>query len=129
MLDHIGIGASDFEASRAFYEAALAPLGIALVMEVTPEQSGGYHGLGLGKAGKPFFLAMAVRRALAAISLSPRMRGPRSMPSTPPRWRRAGATMADRGCGLGTTRTIMARSCSIPTGPMSKRSATERSES
>ena len=55
MLDHIGIGASDFEASRAFYEAALAPLGIALVMEVTPEQSGGYHGLGYGKARKPDF--------------------------------------------------------------------------
>lgn len=55
MLDHIGIAASDFAASRRFYEAALAPLGIGLVMEVTPEQSGGYHGLGLGKDGKPFF--------------------------------------------------------------------------
>jgi len=55
MIDHMGIGASDFEASRAFYEAALAPLGVKLVMEVTPEQSGGYHGLGLGRNGKPFF--------------------------------------------------------------------------
>lgn len=55
MIDHMGIGASDFDASRAFYEAALAPLGIGLEMEVTPEQSGGYHGLGFGKAGKPFF--------------------------------------------------------------------------
>lgn len=55
MIDHMGIGASDFETSRAFYEAALAPLGVKLVMEVTPEQSGGYHGLGLGRNGKPFF--------------------------------------------------------------------------
>lgn len=55
MLDHIGISASDFEASRHFYEAALAPLGISLVMEVTPEQSGSYHGLGMGKGSKPFF--------------------------------------------------------------------------
>ncbi|MBO9712026.1 VOC family protein [Sphingomonas sp.] len=55
MLDHIGIAASDFDASRRFYEAALAPLGIGLVMEVTPEESGGYHGLGLGKGVKPFF--------------------------------------------------------------------------
>ena len=54
-LDHIGIAAADFEASRRFYEAALAPLGITLVMEVTPEESGGYHGLGLGRDGKPFF--------------------------------------------------------------------------
>ena len=55
MLDHIGIGASDFAASRAFYEAALTPLGITLVMEVKPGQTGGYHGLGLGKGAKPFF--------------------------------------------------------------------------
>ena len=55
MIDHMGIGASDFEASRTFYEAALTPLGVKLVMEVTPEQSGGYHGLGLGSNGKPFF--------------------------------------------------------------------------
>ncbi len=55
MLDHIGIGASDFSASQRFYEAALAPLGIAPMMEVTPEESGGYHGLGLGRDGKPFF--------------------------------------------------------------------------
>lgn len=55
MLDHIGIAAGDFQASRRFYEAALAPLGIGLVMEVTPEQTGGYHGLGMGKGNKPFF--------------------------------------------------------------------------
>ena len=55
MIDHIGIGAGDFEASRRFYLAALAPLGIGVMMEVTPEDSGGYHGLGLGKDGKPFF--------------------------------------------------------------------------
>jgi len=55
MIDHIGIAASDFAASRRLYEAALAPLGIGLMMEVTPEQTGGYHGLGLGKNGKPFF--------------------------------------------------------------------------
>ena len=28
MIDHLGIGATDFAASRRFYEAALAPLGI-----------------------------------------------------------------------------------------------------
>ena len=55
MIDHIGIGAGDFEASRRFYLAALAPLGIGMMMEVTPEESGGYHGLGLGRDGKPFF--------------------------------------------------------------------------
>mgnify|MGYP000398043866 CR=1 FL=1 len=55
MIDHIGIGASDFEASQRFYDAALSALGIGMMMEVTPEQSGGYHGVGYGAEGKPFF--------------------------------------------------------------------------
>ena len=29
MLDHVGIEVSDYERSKAFYEAALAPLGIS----------------------------------------------------------------------------------------------------
>lgn len=55
MIDHIGIGVRDFGASRRFYDAALAPLGISVIMEVTPEQTGGYHGLGYGAGEHPFF--------------------------------------------------------------------------
>ena len=55
MIDHMGIGASDFAASRRFYDAALAPLAMGMVMEVTPEESGGYHGVGYGRNGKPIF--------------------------------------------------------------------------
>jgi catechol 2,3-dioxygenase-like lactoylglutathione lyase family enzyme len=55
MIDHLGVGAEDFEASRRFYDAALAPLGLSLMMEATPEQTGGYHGIGYGRDGKPFF--------------------------------------------------------------------------
>jgi len=55
MIDHMGIGCSDFDASRRFYEAALAPLGMVKVMQVTPEMTGGYHGIGMGSAGKPVF--------------------------------------------------------------------------
>lgn len=55
MIDHLGIAPADLAVSRRFYEAALAPLGIAQLMEVTPEESGGYHGVGLGKNGMPFF--------------------------------------------------------------------------
>ena len=56
MIDHIGYPVSDFAKSRAFYEAALAPLGITVVMEVTEEMTGG-HGahLGMGRDGNPFF--------------------------------------------------------------------------
>jgi catechol 2,3-dioxygenase-like lactoylglutathione lyase family enzyme len=55
MIDHMGISARDFEASRQFYDAALAPLGVVKVMEVTPEESGGYHAIGYGMEGKPSF--------------------------------------------------------------------------
>jgi len=56
MLDHIGFPVSDLPRSRAFYTAALTPLGLTLLMEVTSEQTGG-HGahLGFGADGKPFF--------------------------------------------------------------------------
>ena len=55
MLDHIGIPVSDYATSKSFYERALAPLGIALVMEVTPEQTGDDYACGFGAQGKPFF--------------------------------------------------------------------------
>ena len=55
MLDHMGFGVSDYARSRAFYEQALAPLGITVVMEVTPEQAGGHAAAGFGTERKPFF--------------------------------------------------------------------------
>src|SRR5208283_2966374 len=55
MLDHIGFVVTDFERSKPFYQAALQPLGLGLVMEVTAEQTGGDAHAGFGAAGKPFF--------------------------------------------------------------------------
>jgi catechol 2,3-dioxygenase-like lactoylglutathione lyase family enzyme len=40
-LDHVGPDVSDYEASRAFYDKALAPLGMGLMMEPI-ERVGGY---------------------------------------------------------------------------------------
>ena len=54
-LDHIGFPVSDFARSKAFYAAALAPLGIGVVMEVTVEQTGAGGHAGFGAVGKPFF--------------------------------------------------------------------------
>ena len=55
-IDHLNIGVSDTERSRAFYEQALAPLGIVLTMSVPPEKAeacgqqakagGNVHGFG-----------------------------------------------------------------------------------
>jgi catechol 2,3-dioxygenase-like lactoylglutathione lyase family enzyme len=55
MLDHIGIAVADFARSKGFYEAALKPLGLTLVMEVTAAETGSDAHAGFGAAGKPFF--------------------------------------------------------------------------
>lgn len=66
MIDHMGISPAEIEDARQFYDAALKPLGIVKVMEVTPEQTGGYHGIGYGTSRKPFFwLSSDSRRASA----------------------------------------------------------------
>jgi catechol 2,3-dioxygenase-like lactoylglutathione lyase family enzyme len=46
---------SDFARAKTFYAAVVAPLGIALVMEVSPEQNGGVAAAGFGRTGKPDF--------------------------------------------------------------------------
>lgn len=48
MFDHIGIGVTDYAASKNFFLKALAPLGVGIVMD-------GEHGLGIGPKGKPAF--------------------------------------------------------------------------
>lgn len=64
MIDHLGFNVADLERSRAFYDAALAPLQIAVVMAVDASQTPTGKGfLGYGKtadsrdiqAGKPSF--------------------------------------------------------------------------
>lgn len=55
MLDHVGFAVTDIDKSKAFYEAALAPLGIAPIMTVTPEMTGKGTAIGFGKDAKSFF--------------------------------------------------------------------------
>ena len=55
MIDHLGFAVRDVEKAKAFYLAALKPLGIEMLIEVTPEQSGGEAHLGFGANRKPFF--------------------------------------------------------------------------
>ena len=55
MIDHTGVSVSDFARSKAFYTAALAPLGYRLLMDITAEMTGGYEGAGFGEPAKPDF--------------------------------------------------------------------------
>ncbi len=53
MLDHLGIEVSDYERSKAFYEAALAPLGVGLLMELGSATAG--FGEDTEHGPKPYF--------------------------------------------------------------------------
>ncbi|HEY5810701.1 MAG TPA: VOC family protein [Povalibacter sp.] len=55
MIDHTGVSVSDFARSKAFYAAALLPLGYRVMMEFTPEQTGRVHVAGFGVPPKPDF--------------------------------------------------------------------------
>ena len=56
MIDHVGFAVSDLARADAFYKAALAPLGIAEIMRVAPEQTeSGGTAIGYGKDANPFF--------------------------------------------------------------------------
>jgi catechol 2,3-dioxygenase-like lactoylglutathione lyase family enzyme len=51
MLDHVGLRINDYKLSKAFYEKALAVLGFEVIMEITPEMTGGDAHCGFGKKG------------------------------------------------------------------------------
>lgn len=55
MLDHIGLAVANMSLAKVFYQAALKPLGIGLVMEVTAAETGADAHAGFGAEGKPFF--------------------------------------------------------------------------
>jgi catechol 2,3-dioxygenase-like lactoylglutathione lyase family enzyme len=48
-VDHVGFAVADYERSKAFYQKALAPLGITLLMEF----SGAAAGFGTHDGGRP----------------------------------------------------------------------------
>ena len=85
ILDHIGVNVSDYARSKAFYEKALAPLGISVLMEFE-------KACGFGRSRKPEFWigqgAGASRSPSTSspshpcTSASPREAATRWMPST-----------------------------------------------
>jgi catechol 2,3-dioxygenase-like lactoylglutathione lyase family enzyme len=55
MIDHTGVGVSDFARSRDFYVKALAPLGYTLLAEFSAAVTGSVDVAGFGEAPKPDF--------------------------------------------------------------------------
>jgi catechol 2,3-dioxygenase-like lactoylglutathione lyase family enzyme len=58
LLDHMGFAVRDYGRSKAFYEKALAPLGLTVLLEPVAEAAG------FGEGGKPFFWIEARGRAV-----------------------------------------------------------------
>jgi catechol 2,3-dioxygenase-like lactoylglutathione lyase family enzyme len=56
MIDHLGICVADFDASKAFYDKVMAPLGASLLMMVPPEHTGGVKVGGYGRERPTFWL-------------------------------------------------------------------------
>lgn len=59
MIDHMVLPVTDVMKAKAFFDAALKPLGFGVVAEMTPEQTGDYPAYGYGASGMaepPFWL-------------------------------------------------------------------------
>lgn len=56
MIDHSGISTSDFAAAKAFYSAALAPLGSSYLFTVPAEHTGGVAVGGFGQDRPQFWI-------------------------------------------------------------------------
>ena len=54
-VDHTSLSVSDFAKAKAFYVAALKPLGVTVLMEFPKAVTGNFDIAGLGSNGKPFF--------------------------------------------------------------------------
>jgi catechol 2,3-dioxygenase-like lactoylglutathione lyase family enzyme len=53
-IDHIGVSVSDYEKSKAFYAAAMAPLRMIAIMEFSSAETGNEPVVGFGADDKPF---------------------------------------------------------------------------
>jgi catechol 2,3-dioxygenase-like lactoylglutathione lyase family enzyme len=71
IIDHLGFGVADYERSKAFYLAALKPLGIDIAMEFPAEEAGSSHkACGFGRDGKPEFWIAAGDKAGSSIHIA-----------------------------------------------------------
>jgi catechol 2,3-dioxygenase-like lactoylglutathione lyase family enzyme len=56
MIDHTGVTVSNFDASKAFYDRVLAPLGARMLIQVPLEHTGGLGAAGYGRERPTFWL-------------------------------------------------------------------------
>ena len=117
VLDHVGLAVSDLAAARAFYVAALEPLGFGVVMEFPGV-------IALGLAGQPeLWMHQGAPSAPIHIAFHAADRARVDAfhaAASPP----AEPTTARPGSGRSTTQATTARTCSTPTATTPKPCAT-----
>ena len=69
-IDHTSLSVSNFAAAKAFYAAALEPLGITVLMEFPKAVTGNVDVAGLGSNGKPFFWLADAGRTTPRVHLA-----------------------------------------------------------
>ena len=118
MFDHVVFGVSDYAASKAFFLAALEPLGVAVVLE-------GPLGIELSTDGRSS-LCLCPSDETPGICTwrSSPSTAPRSTRSIAPRSLQAAWTTVRRVFARSTTPATTPRSSSVPTGTTSKRFVT-----
>ena len=104
MFDHVSIGVADIRRAKAFYDAALKPLGSCAL-------SDGESSLGYGRDAVGLWITVAERPVAADVDsglhfcfAAPTLAASRI--STQRRWRQAARTTAGRACEPTTGRTI-----------------------
>jgi catechol 2,3-dioxygenase-like lactoylglutathione lyase family enzyme len=130
IIDHLGIGVSDYERAKAFYTEALAPLGITMIMEVGPEQTENHvHACGFAKGGKPEFWIGSDGKTSPPAHIVFVVDSREEVRAFHKAALRAGAvTTARQASDLNIIRATMAPSFSIWTATTSRPSATTRNE-
>ena len=121
ILDHVGFPVTDYARSVAFYQKALAPLGIVILKQFSLSEDGADGYAGFGRQRPQFWIgtgASLTGRLHVAFAAANRQEVEAFMRL---RWQQVGATTAPLASGRTITRTIMADLSWIRTVTISRR--------
>lgn len=76
MIDHIGLSVADYEKSKSFYSAALAPLGYQFIIEAPKEHTGGARAAHAAALFRALFDRQPAEQPRAALRARPTTRFP-----------------------------------------------------
>jgi catechol 2,3-dioxygenase-like lactoylglutathione lyase family enzyme len=124
IIDHVGLAASDFDRSLAFYSIALKPLGVTLIVQFPADGPAGQAAAGFGREGKPELWITPGGPVTPRIHLALIANSRAEVDAFYDAARGAGGIDYGRACAPTTIRTIMGRTSSTRMVTISRRSVT-----